>query len=177
MEQVKGVKLNVKIKSKPNIYIQKKMSSVFAKPVIEEVKPNKYILVSCRKCDSEENKILSKHFKNIYLYNSELNCGNTDISKMSFDLLILDLNKDAHHEFLEIIHPQCKALNIPIIVLKRSFCNSKLLIEALDASSINSIKDFDGVNFFNYLSKGKIPKLKSSSMCCLKAVLKVLSKA
>ena len=140
------------------------------------VPPTRYILVSCRPLEDSENKVLSKNFKNIIVYNSALNSGNLDLSKMTFDLLVIDVSKKENHLFLEIVSPMAAGLNVPIIVLKKKMSNYDQLVEALEAYVVSKIEDLEGQNFFNFLVKNKLPKLdnKCSNLFkrCLSAVLK-----
>ena len=75
------------------------------------VAPTRYILVSCRPLEDAENKVLSKNFKNIIVYNAALNSGNLDLSKMTFDLLVIDVSQKENHLFLEIVSPMAVGLN------------------------------------------------------------------
>jgi hypothetical protein len=140
------------------------------------VPPTRYILVSCRPLEDSENKVLSKNFKNIIVYNAALNSGNLDLSKMTFDLLVIDVSKKENHLFLEIVSPMAAGLNVPIIVLKKKMSNYDQLVEALEAYVVSKIEDLEGQNFFNFLVKNKLPKLdnKCSNLFkrCLSAVLK-----
>ena len=140
------------------------------------VAPTRYILVSCRPLEDAENKVLSKNFKNIIVYNAALNSGNLDLSKMTFDLLVVDVSQKENHLFLEIVSPMAAGLNIPIIVLKKKLSNYGELVEALEAYVVSRIEDLEGQNFFNFLVKNKLPKLdnKCSNLFkrCLSVVLK-----
>lgn len=156
-------------------WMNKEGDKIEVAPIVA-VKPNKYILVTCRAIASNEAKILSKNFKAIMSYNPTLNSGNLDLNNMPFDMLIIDVSNKDSHLFLEIISPQAKALNIPIIVLKRKASNYKLLVEALEAYVISKIEDLEGENFLNFLVKNKLPKLDSTCLNLLKGCFTLLSK-
>ena len=151
------------------------MKAIANEPVVQ---PTRYILVSCRPLEDAENKVLSKNFKNIIVYNSALNSGNLDLNKMSFDLLVIDVSNKDNHRFLEVVSPMAAGLNAPIIVLKKKMSNYVELVEALEAYVVSKIEDLEGQNFFNFLVKNKLPKLdnKCSNLfkSCLSAVLKKL---
>ena len=138
--------------------------------------PTRFILATCRATTSDENVILNKHFKNIVSYHSELNAGNFDLSQLAFDLLIIDVSNKANHVFLEVINNQAKVLQIPIIVLKKSMTNYHKLVDALGASVISSVEDFDKKDFLLYLTRSKLPKLSSRIKHFLKMCLGVLLK-
>lgn len=138
--------------------------------------PKRFILVVCRPTTSDENKILSKNFSNIVLYHSELNSGQLDLSLMNFDLLIIDVSNRSNHVFVEVVSAQAKALNIPIIVLKKSLTNYEELSESLEASVIKTIEDFNKSDFALFLTKDTIPKLEGRVKTCLKGLVALLSK-
>ena len=140
------------------------------------VNPTSYILVSCRPLEDAENKVLSKNFKNIIVYNSALNSGNLDLSKMTFDLLVVDVSKKENHLFLEIVSPMAASLNIPVIVLKKKYSNYSELVEALEAYVVSRIEDLEGQNFFNFLVKSKLPKLDNKCFNIFKKFLSVVLK-
>ena len=140
------------------------------------VAPTRYILVSCRPLEDAENKVLSKNFKNIIVYNAALNSGNLDLSKMTFDLLVIDVSQKENHLFLEIVSPMAAGLNIPIIVLKKKLSNYGELVEALEAYVVSRIEDLDGQNFFNFLVKNKLPKLDNKCINIFKRCLSVVLK-
>jgi hypothetical protein len=125
--------------------------------------PSKFILVICRKLTTIEQKVLADKFKCILTYNAALSSTH-DLTQMVFDLLIIDISKDAtnaSHLFLEMIYPSCKPLNIPIIVLKLRHSNYKCLASALEASVIKEIQEFVGDSLVSYLTKTTLPKLES----------------
>ena len=143
-------------------------------------KSKQYILVTCRSCTDDEKKVLSKNFKSIVVYNSSLNSGNVDLSKMHFDLLVIDLScskKKENHVFLEIVTPMAKSLNIPIIVLKRTLSNYVDLVEALEGFVLSKIPlDLEGQQFLNALVKKSLPKLNSSCSHLFNKLFSFLSK-
>ena len=124
-------------------------------------KVTRYIMVTCRPLNADESKVLSKNFKNIILFDANLHAANTDLDSFAFDLLIINVSNKESHLFLEIVSPQAKSLNIPIIVVKRSLSNYKQLVDALGAYVVSRIEDLDGTNFLNFLVKEKLPKLES----------------
>jgi hypothetical protein len=132
-------------------------------------KPTRYILVTCRSLNVNESKVLSKNFKNIILFDPNLHAANTDLNTFTFDLLMINVNGKDSHLFLEIVTPQARALNIPVIVVKKSASNYKHLVEALGAYVVSRIEDLDGDNFFNFLVKEKIPKLENRIFTFLKS--------
>ena len=121
--------------------------------------PSRLILTACREIKNEEKQILSKHFANIVYYDSQLHQGKLDLNELAFDLLIVDANNPSNHTFLEVISAQAAKLSIKIVVLKKSMTNSKELAEALNASVISGIEDYEASNFQLYLTKCKLPKL------------------
>ena len=149
------------------------LKAVASEPAVQ---PTRYILVTCRPLEDAENKVLSKNFKNIVVYNSALNSGNLDLNKMSFDLLVIDVSKKENHLFLEIISPMAPGLNIPIIVLKKKMSNYVQLVEALEAYVVSKIEDLDGQNFFNFLVKNKLPKLDNQCSNLFKSCLSMVLK-
>lgn len=138
--------------------------------------PTKFLLVTCRSLSSSEQKILSKNFKNIHLYNAALSSDNMDLTALTFDLLIVDASKRENYLFLEVVGGQCAALNIPIIVLKRRFTNSKDLALQLDAYVIDELADLTGPNFFRSLTKDKLVRLQSRIWTLLKKLFMLFVK-
>ena len=137
----------------------------------------KYILVTCRSLTTDESAILAKNFKTIIVYHALLNAAQMDLTQMTFDLLVLDASDAANHTFLETVTPSCVALNIPILVLKKSYSNYADLVAGLNATSsttvaypISRIQDLTGANFFLSLLKTKLPKLESRVITLLKKV-------
>ena len=118
--------------------------------------PSKFMLVTCRRTTDDENKTLSKNFKSIMVYNAQLT--GSDLQKLDFDLLIVDVSHRANHLFLEMASPAATALNIPIIVLKKSLTNYAALVEALDAYVVSSVAAMEGDDFLKFLVKDKLPK-------------------
>jgi hypothetical protein len=104
--------------------------------------------------------VFANNFKQILTYNASLS-SSFDLTKMAFDLMIIDASDDASHLFLEIVSPSCKQLNIPIIVLKLRFSNYKALANALEASVVTEIKDLGGASLLSYLTKTKLPRLEN----------------
>jgi len=139
-------------------------------------KPSKYVLVTCRSLSAGENKALSKNFKQIIVYNSALNSGNLDIASMAFDLLVIDASQKENHMFLENISALLPGLNIPAIVLKKRFSNYKDLATGLDGYVVSRIEDLEGPNFFSFLTKSKLPKLRSRLRTLLKKLFALLLK-
>jgi hypothetical protein len=140
----------------------------------EDEQVKQFILVTCRPCTVKENAELGKHFSNILAYNPQLYSAHCDLTKMSYDLLIVDANKDL--AYLEIIAPQAKAAGIPIIVLKRSMCNANDLVTALGGRVIKEILPFaDKSDFLNSLLKDKLPKLENRLLNFVKACFKKAS--
>jgi hypothetical protein len=136
-------------------------------------KPSKYILVTCRDLDLAEKRILGKNFQQIHVYNSALDHA-FDLSKLAFDLMVIDASKAENHTFLEMIAPSCAGLNIPIIVLGCSLSNYKKLAEDLQAYIISRIEDLEGPNFFLFLTKTKLRKLQSRWVTVLKRLFRLL---
>lgn len=137
--------------------------------------PTKYLLVTCRALTADENKVLAKNFQTIIVYHAGLN-GQMDLSKMAFDLLVVDASKPENHLFLEIVTPSCAQLNIPILLLKKKFSNCKALGEGLGAYIVSRIEALDGVNFFRSLVKTKLPHLENRLLTFIKKVFAFLSK-
>jgi len=145
------------------------------KAAVPSEKPSKYILVTCRMLTASENKALSKNFKQIIVYNSALN-SSFDIASMAFDLLVIDASQKENHMFLEIVSASLPGLNIPAIVLKKRFSNYKDLASGLDAYVVSRIEDLEGPNFFSFLTKSKLPKLRSRLRILLKKLFALLLK-
>ena len=137
-------------------------------------KPSKYILVTCRALEDAEKRVLCKNFQQIHVFNSALD--KPDLSKLAFDLLVIDASKTENHTFLEMIAPSCAPLNIPIIVLRQSFSNYKKLAEDLGAYMISRIEDMEGPNFFLFLTKTKVRKLQSRWITLAKRLFRLLFK-
>jgi len=117
-----------------------------------------YLLVTCRDMTTDENLILSKNFKQIVVYHAELNSKATNLTTLSFDLLIVDISNRANHNFLEMVAPQAKTLGIKLLVLKKSMTNYQDLVDALEATVLSAIHDLEGGNFENFVNKTKLPK-------------------
>jgi hypothetical protein len=139
-------------------------------------KASRYIMVTCRSLNANESKVLSKNFKNIILFDPNLHAANTDLNSFMFDLLMINVSNKESHLFLEIISPQAKALEIPIIVVKRSVSNYKQLVDALGAYVISRIEDMDGANLINLFLKEKLPKLENRLVTFFKSCLSFLGK-
>ena len=141
------------------------------------VSSRRAILSTCRDLTVAEMKLLNKHFPNVIVYHAGLNSSQMDLSKMVFDLLVLDMRKAEDHLFLEVVSPSC---TIPVIVLKKSFSNYKDLVAELAKVAqvfvISEVVDLDGDNFFLGLVKSKLPKLQSRIWTFLKKVFALLSK-
>ena len=137
---------------------------------------SKYVLAICRALEPEENKILGNNFKNIVVYNSELHSNTFDLSKMSFDLLIIDVSSKDNHQFLEVIAPMCPSQRVAVVFLKKKFSNYDELVEALDAFEISKVADLTGPNFMNFLVKKKLPKLNNRCFHLFKKVAKLVIK-
>jgi hypothetical protein len=135
-------------------------------------KPSKYILVTCRELEVAEKRILGKNFQQIHVYNSELD--RLDMSKLTFDLLVVDASSAANHLFLEMVSPSCASLNIPIIVLKQPLSNYKKLAEDLQAYMVSRIEFLEGPHFFQFLTKTKLRKLESRWITVLKRLFRML---
>jgi len=136
-------------------------------------KPSKYILVTCRDLEVAEKRILGKNFQQVHVYNSALDHG-FDLSKLAFDLMVIDASRPENHTFLEMIAPSCASLNIPIIVLKQPLSNYKKLAEDLQAFVIGVVEDLEGPNFFLFLMKTKLRKLESRWLTVLKRLFRML---
>ena len=119
----------------------------------------RYIMIVCRSLSSIESRVLSKNFKNIISFDHNLHAANTDLNALTFDLLMINISNKEAHLFLEIVSPQAKALNIPIIVVKKTLSNYKKLVSALGAYVVSKIEDLDGDQFISFLLKEKLPKL------------------
>ena len=155
-----------------------RMTSVLSKKSSDVVvdKPSRYILVTCRALNANESKVLSKNFKNIIMFDPNLHAANTDLNSFAFDLLMINVSDKESHLFLEIISPQAKALEIPIVVVKRSLSNYKQLVEALGAYVISRIEDMDGTNLINLFLKEKLPKLENRVVTLFKSCFSMASK-
>ena len=138
-------------------------------------KPSKYILVTCRNLEDAEKRVLNKNFQQIHVFNSVLDKG-LDLTKLAFDLLVIDASQAANHTYLEMIAPSCAGLNIPIIVLRQSFSNYKKLAEDLQAYMISRIEDLEGANFFLFLTKTKLRKLQNRWITLAKRLFRMLFK-
>ena len=138
--------------------------------------PKKYILVTCRDLEAAEKAVLSQNFQQIIPYHAPLSSGKTDLAEMAFDLIIVAAREQSNHLFLEIVAPQAKALEIPVIVLKQSLTNSKALAKEMDAFVISSVSSLSGENFIRFLTKQKLPKLASRLATCFWRLLSVLLK-
>jgi len=119
---------------------------------------------------------LNKNFQQIHVFNSALDSGRLDLSKLAFDLLVIDASKAENHTYLEMIAPSCAGLNIPIIVLRQSLSNYKKLAEDLEAYMVSRIEDLEGPNFFLFLTKTKLRKLQSRWITLLKRAFRLLFK-
>ena len=146
------------------------------KAAVPSEKPSKYILVTCRSLEDAEKRVLNKNFQQIHVFNSVLDSGRLDLSKLACDLLVIDASVAANHTYLEMIAPSCAPLNIPIIVLRQSFSNYKKLAEDLGAYMISRIEDLEGPNFFLFLTKTKLRKLQSRWITLLKRAFRLLLK-
>ena len=144
------------------------------KAAVPSEKPSKYILVTCRSLEDAEKRVLNKNFQQIHVFSSALD--RPDLSKLAFDLLVIDASQPANHTFLEMIAPSCTPLNIPIIVLRQSFSNYKKLAEDLGAFMISRIEDMEGPNFFLFLTKTKLRKLQSRWITLAKRLFRLLFK-
>ena len=138
-------------------------------------KPSKYILVTCRSLEDAEKRVLNKNFQQIHVFSPTLDKG-LDISKVAFDLLVIDASVAENHTFLEMVAPSCTPLNIPIIVLRQSFSNYKKLAGDLGAYMISRIEDMEGPNFFLFLTKTKLCKLQSRWITLAKRLFRLLFK-
>ncbi len=138
--------------------------------------PKQFILVTCRDLTADETKLLNKNFPRVIVYHAGLNSSEMELSKLAFDLLVIDARVDANHLFLEIIKDQAGQLGIPFLVLKKRLSNAKALATELGAYVISKVEDLDGSNFFLGLVKAKLPKLESRLWTLLKKVFALLSK-
>jgi hypothetical protein len=138
-----------------------------------KAQPTRFIMVTCRSLSASESKTLSKNFKNIVLYDNNLHSANTDLTKFTFDLLLINpCNKD-NHLYMEIISSQAKQLNIPFIVVKRKLSNYKLLVESLSAYIVSKIpSDLESNGLINFLLKEKLPKLDNQCFNFIKSAVK-----
>lgn len=141
-----------------------------------EVQPKQFVLVTCRDLTVAENAVLNKNFPRVIVYHAGLNSSEMDVSKMAFDLLVIDARTPENHLFLEIVSDQCSALKIPILVLKKSLSNYKDLAKELDAYVLSKIEQLDGPAFFLSLVKARLPRLQSSWLTLLKKLFALLSK-
>lgn len=137
-----------------------------------EVK-QKYVLVTCRHLTQDESTVLNRFFKSIIVHNPVLNGSHVDLSTMAFDLLIINART---HLALEMIKPQCQKLGIPITLLKTPLCNCKELAAALGATIISKVEDMDPAQMEAFLTKERLPKLKSRWVYLVKKVLGFLLK-
>ena len=138
--------------------------------------PKQFILVTCRDLTVTESQTLNKNFPQVIVYHAGLNSSQMDLSKMNFDLLVIDARREENHLFLEIVSSQAKALNIPIIVLKKTLSNYKDLAVSLEAYVLSKIEQLDGPNFFLSLVKARVPKLQSRWLILLKKLFALLSR-
>ena len=138
-------------------------------------KPSKYILVTCRDLTLVEKRILGKNFQQIHVFQHALD-SQLDLTKLAFDLLVIDASSAENHTFLEMIAPSCAPLNIPIIVLGCSLSNYKKLAEDLQAYIISRIENLEGPNFFLFLTKTKLRKLQSRWITVAKRLFRLLFK-
>ena len=139
-------------------------------------KPSKYILVTCRDLALAEKRILGKNFQQIHVFQHALDHGRLDLTKLTFDLMVIDASSAENHTYLEMIAPSCAPLNIPIIVLKQPLSNYKKLAEDLQAYIVSKIEDLEGPNFFLFLTKTKLRKLQSRWITLAKRFFRLLFK-
>ena len=144
---------------------------------MSQVNLGRYLLILMRQLTADENATLSKNFKNIQVYDPNLNTNNNDLGKLSFDLLVVDITKEKGHQFVEMVASQCKTHNVSIVVLKNTKCNSKAYIESLGpVSVIKKILDLEASNLAIFLQKQKLPKLENRIWNFVKSCLTFLAK-
>ena len=158
----------------PATYLKRRTGDVSSSDV--SASPKQFILVTCRDLSVAESQTLNKNFPQVIVYHAGLNSSQMDLSKMNFDLLVIDARREENHLFLEIVSSQAKALNIPIVILKKTLSNYKDLAVSLEAYVLSKIEQLDGPNFFLSLVKARVPKLQSRWLILLKKLFALLSR-
>lgn len=138
--------------------------------------PTRFVLVTSRALTNEELSFLAKNFKSPIEYNAALQ-GVLDVSKATFDLLVVNGFPPENHRFLEIIKPRLAELGICPIVLRQRFSQSDALAEDLEAAHISRIEDLVGPDFIAALQKPRLRKLKPRWQVLLRACFGLASKA
>src|SRR4051794_17623291 len=67
---------------------------ILAASVPQYALPTKFIVVTCRALTSDESQVFANNFKHIITYNAALS-SSFDLTKMNFDLLIIDASNEA----------------------------------------------------------------------------------
>jgi len=136
---------------------------------------DRFFLLLTRNLMPAEKRELSRHFNKIVEF-TDVYAEKTHISEVpDCDLLILDLRKREHHQFLELVMDELKLhKEIHVVLLKKKyFFDWSSLMEVIEHTVVNEVPlDINNHEaFFRHLNKTKLKRVENRLTYFFKKIL------